>query len=59
MADERSVSGRTHDTARHRLGDAFKRVWPVQESSLFSGLVRAIDDADRELRRRRKREDGR
>jgi hypothetical protein len=54
VAEIRSSSASTQNTARERLGHAFERVWPVQETSLFSGLVRAIDDADRELRRRRK-----
>ncbi len=58
MADKQNGSEPgAHETARQRLGHAFDRVWPVQEASLFAGLVRAVDDADRELRRRRKRED--
>ena len=31
------------------LGPAFDRVWPVEETPSFSELLRAIDDADREL----------
>jgi len=31
------------------LGPSFKRAWPVEEASCFSGLLRAIDEADREL----------
>lgn len=31
------------------LGPTFKRAWPVEEAPCFSGLLQAIDDADREL----------
>lgn len=31
------------------LGPTFTRVWPVEEAPCFSGLLRAIDEADREL----------
>jgi hypothetical protein len=30
-----------------RLGDTFKRVWPVKEVPSFEELLRAIDEADR------------
>jgi hypothetical protein len=30
------------------LGASFDRLWPVEETPCFSGLVAAIDDADRE-----------
>jgi hypothetical protein len=33
------------------LGPTFKALWPVQETPCFSGLLQAIDEADRELRR--------
>jgi len=33
------------------LGPTFARVWPVEEAPCFSGLLLAIDEADRELRR--------
>jgi KaiC/GvpD/RAD55 family RecA-like ATPase len=33
------------------LGPAFDRVWPVEETPSFSELLRAIDEADRELGR--------
>ncbi|MDQ3077523.1 MAG: hypothetical protein M3Q83_01620 [Pseudomonadota bacterium] len=33
------------------LGDTFERLWPVDQSPCFTGLLQAIDDADRELRR--------
>lgn len=31
------------------LGPTFDRVWPVEEAPSFSELLRAIDEADREL----------
>ena len=36
-----------------RLGDNFKRLWPVDETPCFAGLIEAIDEADREARRDR------
>jgi hypothetical protein len=33
----------------HSLGLAFDRVWPVEETPCFEGLLQAIDDAEREL----------
>jgi hypothetical protein len=33
------------------LGPTFDRVWPVEEAPQFSELLRAIDEADRELKR--------
>lgn len=33
------------------------RVWPVDRMPSFGGLLDAIDEADRELNRRRKRQD--
>jgi hypothetical protein len=35
------------------LGPGFTRLWPVEETPCFSGLLRAIDEADREIRRAR------
>lgn len=34
------------------LGPSFTRLWPVEETRRFDGLLRAIDDADREIRQR-------
>jgi hypothetical protein len=31
------------------LGPSFSRLWPVEETPSFNELLRAIDDADREL----------
>jgi len=33
------------------LGPSFTRLWPVDETPTFSGLLRAIDEAEHELRR--------
>lgn len=33
-----------------RLGDNFNRLWPVDETPCFAGLVEAIDAADRVVR---------
>jgi len=34
------------------LGPTFKRAWPVEDTACFSQLLRAIDEADREIRPR-------
>jgi hypothetical protein len=34
------------------LGPSFDRAWPVEEAPSFSELLRAIDEADRKLGRR-------
>jgi hypothetical protein len=31
------------------LGPTFERVWPVEEAPAFNELLRAIDEADRQL----------
>lgn len=33
------------------LGPQFKRLWPVDNTPCFEELLKAIDDADRELER--------
>jgi len=33
------------------LGPTFDRIWPVEEAPNFNQLLRAIDDADRDLQR--------
>ncbi len=35
------------------LGPAFSRAWPVEDAPSFNELLRAIDEADEELARRR------
>lgn len=42
-----------HDGDVERLGENFNRLWPVDETPCFSDLLRAIDEADRELWRSR------
>jgi hypothetical protein len=37
------------------LGPTFDRVWPVEETPSFNELLRAIDEADRDLRERNRR----
>jgi hypothetical protein len=39
------------------LGPTFERLWPVDETPCFSGLLERIDEADRQLRRRREASD--
>jgi hypothetical protein len=34
------------------LGPTFDRVWPIEETPSFDELLRAIDQADRDLRER-------
>jgi hypothetical protein len=36
-----------------RLGPTFQRAWPVEDTSCFSSLLLAIDEADREVRQGR------
>lgn len=36
-----------------RLGSSLERAWPISEAPCFSGLLQAIDEADRELIRER------
>jgi hypothetical protein len=36
------------------LGPTFDRAWPVEEAPAFSELLRAIDDADRQLDKKEK-----
>jgi len=33
------------------LGPGFTRLWPVDESPDFAGLLRAIDEAEQDVRR--------
>jgi hypothetical protein len=33
------------------LGPAFDRAWPVEEAPEFDDLIRAVDEADRKLRK--------
>ena len=38
------------------LGPTFDRIWPVEEAPDFSELLRAIDDADRKLKERSRKQ---
>jgi hypothetical protein len=35
------------------LGPTFDGIWPVDETPCFSGLLKAIDEADRDMDRER------
>lgn len=55
MAGERSEKSpklRTDDAVHWR--QLFERLWPVDRTPVFGGLVRAIDQFDRDQSRRRK-----
>ena len=36
-----------------KLGPGFKRIWPVDQTPCFGEVLRAIDEADREISRER------
>jgi hypothetical protein len=55
--DRISASKLRSKYAVQSLRHIFERVWPVDRKPVFSSLVRAIDELDREQRRRRKRQD--
>ena len=51
MPDERIVAiGLLTLSDVERLGETFDRLWPVDETTVFSDLLREIDEADRRLR---------
>ena len=35
------------------LGDRFERIWPVEHTPAFTGLLEAIDEADQKTRQDR------
>ncbi len=37
------------------LGHSFTRLWPVEETPCFDGLIKAIDEAERELQQSKAR----
>lgn len=48
--DERIVAvGLLTQRDLNLLGPTFERVWPVEEAPSFNELLRAIDEADREI----------
>jgi len=54
LANERIVAvGLLTQREVEVLGHGFTRLWPVDETPCFSDLIRAIDEADRELARDR------
>ena len=56
-SDERVVAiGLLTQRDLELLGPAFARLWPVDETPCFNGLLVAIDDADRAIRRARSKE---
>jgi len=57
MVKERIVAvGLLTRTHLETLGPTFTNAWPVDETPCFSGLLQAIDEADREIIRERDRE---
>jgi hypothetical protein len=51
MADERVIAiGLLTMSDVERLGVTFTRLWPIDESTDFSDLLRAIDEAEEQLR---------
>lgn len=51
MARERIIAvGLLTKTDLDRLGDTFSRLWPVEDAPGFDELLRAIDEADAELK---------
>ena len=51
MTDERIVAiGLLTLGDLERLGETFARLWPVDEGTDFSDLLREIDEADERLR---------
>ena len=56
MPTERIIAvGLLSQSDLDRLGNQFDRLWPVDETPCFDGLLQAIDEADREFRRERDR----
>lgn len=50
MVDDRIVTiGLLTDDDLSRLGDAFTRLWPVEDSTGFEDLLAAIDQAQERL----------
>ena len=50
MAEERIVAiGLLTQREVELLGHGFSRLWPVDETPCFTELIKAIDEADREL----------
>ena len=59
MSEERSGASkpRSEDTVQS-LRRVFELLWPVDRKPVFGGLLKVIDEFDREQRRRRKHRNG-
>lgn len=58
MAKERIVAvGLLTATDLGQLGNNFQRAYPLEDASCFSDLLKAIDDADREIGREQEAEE--
>ena len=58
MTEERIEASKPRNrSAVQSLRDVLERAWPLDRKPVFSSLVRAIDEIDREQRRRRKQRD--
>ena len=59
MGEDRIVAvGLLTESEVQLLGHGFTRLWPVDETPCFTDLIRAIDEADRELRNAPERKAG-
>jgi hypothetical protein len=56
MADRIIAVGLLTSRDLEVLGPAFDRLWPVEEAPDFRQLLEAIDEADRRLQRRAKKD---
>ena len=55
MTEERIVAvGLLTQREIELLGHGFSRLWPVDETPCFTELIKAIDDADRQLEQEHK-----
>lgn len=60
VADERIVAvGLLTQREVELLGHGFSRLWPVDDTPCFADLLKAIDEAERELKRTRHKMPGR
>jgi hypothetical protein len=54
LAEERVIAvGLLTQRDIDALGKEFDRLWPIDETPCFNGLLERIDEADREIWRRR------
>ena len=54
MGEQRIVAvGLLTEHELRLLGTGFSRVWPVDQTPCFEGLLQAIDEADRQIWRER------